>query len=204
MRTPTTHDHEAKLGKMAWLLGLYLLLLAYAVARYHWGKGLGWEHFPLHVQNKAVSWLSALSLALAVGPLAPRGGRSFWGGAGFWLAGGHVLLALLGFAGGYFGSWFTASGILGARQAWTLLLGAGAWLLLAAVFAATLSERWAARFPGWPRAARWALALVAAHSLLLGWPNWLDWRAWPLGLPPISMLACAAALYGLWPWPRRQ
>lgn len=194
---------------------LFVVFLAYAVARYVLFGPVAPEHIPLYVVNKAVALLALVlvGVSLVIGPLARldpdglpgwMGARRWIGFAGFGLALVHVLLTLPIFSPVHYAKFFAQpDGATGLTLSAGLSLLAGVLATAALAWQAGLSTRPAepAAHPpalhtltvlrrlGWT-----AVALVAAHCVFMGWAGWWPPAAWPGGLPPISLLAVVFAV----------
>ncbi len=199
---------------VTWLVAAFTFSLAYAVLRYNVFKGVGWQHLPLYIVNKAVS-LSAVVL-LASSYLVGRWIRvfhddpvkrlvlsKFLGLSGFWLAALHVLMSMLLLSPHYYEKFFRDEK-LNLTGELAMLFGAFSLMFLLIPVVSSLprmkqdlGELW------WRRSQRLgyvALTLNSGHLFAMGYRGWLDVSAWPGGLPPITMIAFFIGLLPLIAW----
>lgn len=181
-------------------LALFLLALTYATLRYQVGKGVPWADWPIYTVNKALG-VAVLGL-IAVGLIRVVARRITRLGEHFALAGqamvAHCVLSLALLQPAYFPKFF-AEGKLTGPASLALLSGVAA--LIAFRASRTQAQRWSLenrmRVAG-------AIAFTAGlHAALPGTGTWLAFEAWPLNLPPITLIAfivgiCTACL----PWLR--
>ena len=197
---------------------------AYAAIRYVVLGPVAAAQLPLYVTNKALSLASLLCLALAIvagrrtrrepseHPLHPRR----LGQAALAFATLHAVASLLLLRPSYFAAWFDERGLLLGRIEAAMLVGGVAWLLLLrlgrafrlAEFAnareretshrsqldAGDTARNAVQGKGFGTI---ILLLIAAHSALIGAHGWFEPARWHGGMPPITLLACVAAVLAL-------
>ncbi len=168
---------------------------AYAATRYVVFGDTPPAQLPLFVANKAVALAAVTLLGLSVAAAA-RPARRLHGLAGLTLSGLHALLSLPLLHPGYFPRFFAAD--VTAHPRLTAALEAS--LLTGAVALVTLLV--VARRPAAPerphlRAPAVALALVALHGALIGWPTFFAPASWPGGLPPVTLLATLVAAASL-------
>lgn len=186
--------------------------LGYAILRYHLAGDVAWAHFPVFIVNKATSLAAVILVACSylVGrvlrwhnddPVIRLVVIKFCGLGGFFLAGVHAFLSLCILRPAYFAKYFEADGRLNAVGETGMAVGVLALFLLMSPAITTLpmmpkaigGQRWKRS----QRVGYLALGLVALHLVVLGLAGWLRPGGWPAGLPPISLLACAAALVPL-------
>ncbi len=188
-----------------WVLGISL---SYAVLRYHIVGNVDWQHFPLFIFNKATSLAAVIFVAAAylVGKVIHWHDNDryirlvvikFCGLIGFFMAGIHSLFSLALLSPAYYSKYFAADGRLNLEGELALAVGVVALFFLMGPAITSL--------PMMPKALggiRWkrnqrlgyaALALIAIHLIALGLPGWLTPSKWEGSLPPISLIAFAAA-----------
>lgn len=175
--------------------GVLAASLAYAIVRYNVFGAVSYEHIPVYVANKALSFSSLVLLGLSrLTPDKPR--RKHLGLVGLGLALLHVLLSLLVLDPAYLPKHYVAGGRMQWNAELSMLAGS-----LSTIALLWLAYETATRplqqqpvgsslLPGLGRA---ALALVGVHTLLLGYGVWLDVGGWPAGMPPITMASFALA-----------
>ena len=193
--------------------------MAYAVVRYHVSGEVAWTHFPLFILNKATSLAAVIFVACSylIGRVIrwhndnPRRKLvvvKFCGLMGFSLAMIHAFFSVCVLTPAYFGKFFADDGRLNLVGELGLTFGViGLWALAIPAIATLPMMSKAIGGLRWKRSQRMGylcLSLVFAHMLVLGVNGWLTPATWPLGLPPISLWAAAAAalpLVAKWsPW----
>lgn len=181
-------------------VGLLALAVFYATLRYNVFKGVPWTDWPAYTFNKAIAVGSLLLLAAATFRLVRR--RSSiailmsWAGA---LALAHSLLSFALFNPGYFPRLFE-DGKLTFLAGLSITLGAGVMAVM---------ELGARRSAGWtPALQSKALAFTAfatgLHAALPALNSWIEPRAWPGGLPPLTLISFAIGLAALTAWKFRR
>ena len=192
-----------------WLALLLGIPLTYAVIRYHVFQGVGWEHFPLFIANKALSLSAVLFIATSylIGKTlkvyeGDFGKRliliKFCGLMGFSLAAIHAFMSMLLFSPHNYPKFFTEATRLNLTGELAMVFGVlSLWCLaipaitsLPFMYDAIGSDRWQRG----QRMGYLALALAAGHTLVMGLSGWLAPQGWPASLPPISMVAFIAAV----------
>ncbi|MBD3176840.1 MAG: hypothetical protein GF320_16800 [Armatimonadia bacterium] len=192
------------------LAAVFLAFLAYAIVRYNVFKEVPWEHLPLYVTNKALSWagLALLGLSLVVPrrpPTASEAPASVWYAvAGFCLVLLHVLISLILLTPHYYSKLFGDDGKLNLVGETSLLAGALALAgLVACQWIASAMGRGSPSMAG-RRVLReippLLVLLGGLHCGIMGYAGWLTPGAWPGGLPPITMLGAAAAALAVLGW----
>ncbi len=199
--------------KRCWLLGVWGLALAYAIVRYHLFGGVEWSHLPAYVMNKSVSlaaiaflccsyltgkWINAYPNDVS----RRRSLAKFLGLTGLYFAGVHILLTLALLSPLNYPKFFLADGgKMNLTGELAILFGALAISFLMFPAITTLPMMYEALGgERWQRAQRmgyWAVAMVAGHTLTMGWKGWLDPSGWHGGMPPITMLGFALAAAAL-------
>jgi len=195
-----------------WFFVVFGFSLAYAVIRYHLVGDVAWRHLPLFILNKATSLAAVVFVACSylIGKIIrwhddDKALRlvviKFCGLMGFFLAAGHAFLSLALLSPAYYGKYFDDGGRLNLQGEIAISVGVLALFFLLSPALTTLPMM-PRELGGW----RWkrsqrigyvALILVAVHMLALGLKGWLAPRGWNGGLPPISLLAFAAAVIPL-------
>jgi DMSO/TMAO reductase YedYZ heme-binding membrane subunit len=191
-----------------WFAAIFGAALAYAVARYHLSGEVAWTHFPLFIFNKAVSLAAVIFVASSylIGrvirwhnhdPKIKLVVIKFCGLMGFSFAMIHAFFSVSVLTPAYFAKYFGADGRLNLVGELGLAVGVVALWALAIPAIATLPMMpQAIGGIRWKRSQRMGylcLILVVAHMVVLGIKGWLTPAGWPLGLPPISLWAAAAA-----------
>ena len=183
--------------------GLMLACVIYAGVRYHAGKGVPLDQFPLFIVNKALSLFALLGYAAAH---ATNPARRLWPGLDYSLLNArspmlalatgslamHIILSLLLMRPEYFpvvfnGSVFSLSGGV------SLLAGSMGAVIVASIVHRCTAPHAARMSTALKRSASAALLLMGVHAGLLGWENWFG-AAWPAGMPPITLIAVLAVL----------
>jgi len=186
--------------------------VAYSIIRYHVAGDVAWRHFPLFILNKATSLAAVVFVACSylIGKVIrwyddDKALRlvviKFCGLMGFFLAAIHAFFSMPLLTPAYFGKYFDATGRLNLQGELGMAVGVIGLFLLASPAITTLPMMPKA-LGGW----RWkrtqrlgyvALIFVVIHLFTLGLKGWLAPKGWPVGLPPISLIAVVAALVPL-------
>lgn len=174
--------------------GVFAVSLAYAIVRYHVFADVPWEALPVFVTNKAISVASLVMLGMSR-IVVDKTRRKRIGLIGAALAGLHVLLSFVVLQPAYLAKLYGPTGTLTGNAELSMLVGAGAtillgWLLYATVLQPVEQQTAMSLVRGLGRA---VLILVAAHVAFIGWTGWLDLSHWPGRLPPITLLSAAIA-----------
>ncbi len=191
-----------------WFYVVFGSALAYSILRYHFSGEVAWTHFPLFILNKVTSLAAVIFIACSyligrvirwhnADPKIKLVVIKFCGLMGFSLAAIHAFFSLCILNPAYFAKFFDDDGRLNLVGELGLAVGVVALWALAMPAISTL--------PMMPKAIggiRWkrsqrmgylCLSLVLAHMVVFGLKGWLAPAKWPLGLPPISLWAAAAA-----------
>ncbi len=192
-----------------WFAAVFGVSVVYAIVRYHFAGDVAWRHFPLFILNKATS-LAAVGF-VACSYLVGKIFRwhdddkvlrlvviKFCGLMGFFMAAVHAFFSLCLLTPAYFGKYFDADGRLNLQGEVAMSVGILALIFLLAPAITTLpmmpkalgGKRWKRS----QRVGYLALILVVVHLVVLGVKGWLAPKGWPAGIPPISLIACLAAL----------
>lgn len=186
--------------------GLFILTVsfAYSIIRYNILKGVGWEHLPLFVSNKAISLSAVVFIALSYmfGSLArffPKifvsklDMRKFLGLFGFGLASIHILISLLIFSPQRYPNFFHEGGNLNLKGELSMLFGILAFCVFAIVAISSvpgiISPQDSKRWLSIQRFGYLGLILVFFHVLTMGMEGWLKPEGWPGNMLPISLVA---------------
>ncbi len=195
-----------------WFVVVFGGSLAYAVIRYHFAGDVAWQHFPLFILNKATSLAAVIFVACSYligkiirwhdhdGPLRLVVIK-FCGLMGFFLAAVHAFFSLALLSPAYYGKYFDGDGRLNLEGEIAIGVGVLALFFLLSPAVTTLpmmpkaigGRRWKRS----QRAGYVALALVVVHLFFLGIKGWLAPGDWHGGIPPVSLVAVAAALVPL-------
>ena len=191
-----------------WFLLLFGVPLSYAIFRYHVFSGVEWSHFPVYIANKACSLAAVVFIATSylIGKTLrvyddQPGKRllliKFCGLMGFSLAAIHAFMALLLFSPHYYPKFFHEAGKMNLTGELSMAFGVlSLWCLaitaitsLPFMYEAVGADRWRRG----QRMGYFSLALAGGHVLVMGFSGWLAPAGWPGSLPPISLVAFAAA-----------
>ncbi len=197
--------------RVAWILGIWVPCLIYAIVRYNVFKGVEWTHLPLYIVNKSAAIAGVILIALAyvigklfggtVGSEPVRAKAKFLGLSGFAMITVHVLMAMVLLSPANYDKFFAASGKLSLTGELTFLFGVLAYgcLLFPAIttlpymYDALGMRRWLqAQHMGYA-----TLALACGHTFCMGYKGWIDLSTWPGSMPPITLLGFLAALVPL-------
>jgi DMSO/TMAO reductase YedYZ heme-binding membrane subunit len=197
-----------------WLTGAFGFSLAYAIVRYNVFKGVGWEHLPLYIVNKAVSLSAVILLAASYllgkwirvfddDPMKRLVLAKFLGLSGFSLAALHVVMSMMLLTPDYYAKFF-GEGKMNLTGELTMLFGALSLMFLASPAVSSLprmrqdlGQRW------WRRSQRLgylALTLNSGHLFVMGYKGWIDTSTWPGGMPPITMIAFVIGILPMIAW----
>jgi DMSO/TMAO reductase YedYZ heme-binding membrane subunit len=203
-----------RVSRTLWVAAIIGAALAYAAVRYHVLKGVSWSHFPLYTGNKALALSSVVCIALSylIGktPGLPPPGRvrqlevvKFLGLAGFSMAAIHGAVSTVLLSPAYYEKFFMPDGRMNLTGELSMLFGVlSLWCLTIPAITSLPFMNEHLGPEKWRRMQRMgyaALALNCVHVFVMGFGGWLDFAAWPGGLPPITMLGfavSAAALLG--------
>lgn len=205
-------DHLWQPLTRKWFAVIFGTTLLYAILRYHIAKQVPWEHLPLFILNKAISFAAVVFVACSY--LIGRVFRwydhdlkrkrlliKFCGLAGFSLATIHVLFSVCLLNPAYFQKFYTTEARLNLVGELGLAFGIISLWALAIPAIST--------FPTMPKALggkRWkraqhmgylSLLLVVGHLFVFGVKGWLIPTTWPWYMPPISLLALVVAMVPL-------
>jgi len=199
--------------KARWFLGVWGASILYAIVRYNVFGDVPWIHLPAYIVNKsfAIAAIALVSLSYLTGkwikayPNDARSRRSlakFLGLSGFYFAGLHIVLSLLLFSPANYAKFFMEDGgKLNLTGEVTFLFGVLAigFLMFPAITTLPLMYE-ALGGERWQRAQRmgyWAIAMVAGHTLTMGYKGWLDPSGWHGGMPPITLWGFLLAVAAL-------
>jgi DMSO/TMAO reductase YedYZ heme-binding membrane subunit len=195
-----------------WFGVIFGVTLGYSIVRYFIAGDVAWSHFPLFILNKATSLAAVIfvSCSYLVGhvirwhndePRLKLVVIKFCGLMGFSLAAIHAFFSVCLLTPAYFAKYFADDGRLNLQGELGMAVGVVALWALAMPAIATLPMMpKAIGGKRWKRSQRMGylcLVLVVAHLTVLGLKGWLAPAHWPSGLPPISLLAAAAAVIPL-------
>jgi len=195
-----------------WFLAIFGVSVAYGILRYHLAGDVAWRHFPLFILNKvtALAAVGFVACSYLVGKVFRRHDHDkalrlvvikFCGLMGFFLAAIHAFMSVFLLTPAYFGKYFDDAGRLNLKGEAGMAVGILALFFLLSPAITTLPMMPKA-LGGW----RWkrtqrmgyaALLLVVVHLVFLGLQGWINVGGWTKGLPPISLVAVAAALVPL-------
>ena len=194
------------------LFVVFLLSLAYSVARYHIFEAVPSKDFALYVMNKCLG-LSAfvlLTLTFALGPVKSLGFdvpdpwlaiRKEIGIVTFAMVLAHVLCSMLIFgSGAYYAKFFVKGVGMSGIGSWSMLLGvlSFVWLWLYNISFKTLHEGDEKFLQLITSKGSLIVAglLSAGHVTVMGFAGWIQPENWAGGMPPITLVAFAVFLVG--------
>lgn len=186
----------------AWtiILGITAFSLIYSITRYHLFKGVSWQHFPLYILNKSISFTAILLLAISFlsryFQAFSRSRTNHWGVILGSMALGlviiHFLISALLMRETTFPLLFT-SNALNVRGEVGLLFGILAFISLLGIAIVHFlkktnrSPKIEKTFFQFLKCS--SLALTASHVLIIGYSNWIKPKEWPGYLVPISLIS---------------
>jgi len=195
-----------------WFAVVFGASLVYAIARYHLTGDVTWRHFPLFILNKLTSLAAVgfVACSYLVGKIFRWHDHDkalrlvvikFCGLMGFFMAAVHAFFSVCLLTPAYFAKYFDADGRLNLQGELGMSVGVVALFFLLSPAITTLpmmpkaigGKRWKRS----QRVGYLALILVVVHLVVLGVKGWLAPKGWPAGFPPISLIACIAALIPL-------
>lgn len=213
----TTQDHDKSERLFQgftnrWFILLFGVPLTYSIFRYHIVGVVDWEHFPLFIANKAISMSSVFFIATSylIGKTIKLYEDDFpkrlilikfCGLMGFSMASMHAFMAMLLFTPDYYAKFFHESGQMNLTGELSMLFGVlSLWCLTITAITSLPFMYDAVGADRWHRGQRmgyFSLLLVAGHLIVMGLHGWLAPSGWPAYLPPISLVACIAAMIPL-------
>ena len=211
---PSLHSPSRRPARIA--IVALAVSLAYAIVRYHFFKGVPWSQFPLFTINKAVAVASLVLAAAALRTGLRARANGFDAGDTRTLRrearGLGILAAIFGLWHGvvsvvlctpqYFPALFEPTGAFNAPFGAAIATGATVLgLLIRLCFADDETAVPVGRRSAWVIT---ALALVAIHTALIGYPSWLDTTKWPGKLPPITLISTLLAVLAIFAGSRRR
>ena len=172
---------------------LFSVLYGYAALRYHIGQDLEFDQF-FFVLNKAISWTAFVLLTTSILKdeiLAKLNlTRRSLGVTGYIFAVVHILLGLILLWENSYPK-FVSNGTLNALGWTVILIGLIAFILFSIPFVHVLKkEKQSKQY----KIAKWGVLVVLFHPFLIGWKGWFTPEAWPLYLPPITLLSVVYAI----------
>lgn len=191
---------------------IFLIIFAYAVLRYNVFKGVGIEHIPLYILNKALALVSVvlIGLSFAIGPLCrfwPKKFvsklylRKYFGLFGFGVASIHGLISLILFNPAYYPKFFAEGGKLTFEGELSMLFGVLAIFIFAVVSVTSLPsverEMHEKQWKFIQRIGYLAYVFVLLHITFMGYKGWFNPTDWPGGMYPITLLALVFILFVL-------
>lgn len=180
--------------------------LAYAIARYNVFGTVSVDQIPLYIVNKALSVASLVLLGLSR-VVQDKARRKWLGFVGLGGALVHAFMSLLVLQPAYLPKHFKPDHAMHWNAETSMLAGVVStvvlvWLAYVSTKRPVESQSNATSLV--PGMGRIALALVAVHTLLLGYLTWPELQKWPGGMPPITMLSFGMALVACLLPPRRR
>lgn len=181
----------------------------YSVLRYNIIKGVPWEHLPLFIGNKAISFAAVVLIMISYLPWPAcfqqkenaRNARKWIGVGGFFLACVHSLGSVMLLHPEHYGLFFNDNGTLNFTGELSMLAGLLGFFFFGSIAVLSLPGM-AARMglEPWRRARRlglYGLGAIGLHIFMRGYEGWLRPGGWPGYLPPISLLAFLGTLAAL-------
>lgn len=200
-----SRDREATTKTLWVAVPVLIVTTAYAIIRYSILGTIAWQHVPIFVFNKGVSWaaLAMICLSLSMGGLSRIAPgcfksnlwlRKYFGLAGVALASLHILMSFFILDPVYFPLFYLEdSGRMTGLAELTMLMGAVSWVLLLTLGVASLPtviDNMSRHY--WLRwqhlAGFWAGVLGGLH-VFYGYAGWIQPDTWSGGLPPITLLS---------------
>jgi hypothetical protein len=185
--------------------------IGYAVVRYHVVGAVPWKDSPFFILNKGISLAAFILLTcnFGFGPLRnvgvklPAGwleARKALGMTGFLLVLIHALMSFMLFSPTVYAKFFEANGTLTLFAGLSMLGGVLAFVVLWAYnlsFQTHLREDKAfIKFITSRTFLLWAMLLVAAHLVFMGYQGWMTPSGWQGGMPPVSLVAITFFVVG--------
>jgi voltage-gated potassium channel Kch len=179
--------------------------LAYAIARYNVFGTVSVDQIPLYIVNKALSVASLVLLGLSR-VVDDKARRKWLGFVGLGGALVHCFMSLLVLQPAYLPKHFKPDHAMQWNAETSMLAGLVStvvlvWLAWVSNQRPVETQRTTSLVPGLGRI---ALALVAVHTLLLGYTTWPELQKWPGGMPPITLLSFGVAVVTCLLPPRRR
>lgn len=171
------------------VLILFLIFYSYAALRYHVGKEMhGWKAFFV-VLNKAIAWLagSLLTLSLLKQTFWDRYNlkRRILGTTGYWFALVHILVSIVLLDPKFYPKFYSLGGI--GSMGWTYIaMGVLSILFFSVPLYASLKN--VPQSSKLYHFGRYGILMNLVHVFLIGFSGWLDFKAWPIYLPPITLI----------------
>lgn len=167
----------------------FLLFYGYAAIRYHFGANVPIDDW-YFILNKALAWTGFTLVALSIlktSTLAKRHlNRRGLGLTGISFAFIHAISVLVLFSEKHYSKLFTEHQI-NTQGYIALSLGVLSLLIFSIPLVAALkgypNEAW--QF----RVGKYGVLVSIFHPMIIGYSGWLTVGKWPLGMPPITLLA---------------
>lgn len=168
---------------------LFSALYAYAILRYHIGKGTPWNDW-FFIVNKAFAWTGFTLVTLSI--LSPELLRRFYlnrrnlGMSGFVFIVMHGISVLLLFDVHYYPKFYT-NGLINSLGWSSISIGVlSIGIFLFPMWAALQTKPSEHRFY---KLGKWGVAFSLFHPMIIGISGWFAPETWPYYLPPITLLA---------------
>ena len=207
------HEERKSGWKIAFIILLIVLLITfvYSILRYNVFKGVGIEHLPLYISNKALALAATIMIGLSflLGPLCRFSKRivpklylrKYIGLLGFGIAAIHGVISLLLFNPAYYQKFFAETGKLTLEGELSMLFGILAIFIFAAISITSIPSVESGLHPKqWKfiqRSGYLAYLLVLLHVLVMGFSGWFDASKWPGGMYPITLVAFSFIVFVL-------
>lgn len=191
-----------------WIFGLGISCLLYAVIRYHFFKGVSWEHFPLYIFNKAIS-LTAILMFLC--SLLTKFLIRFWSAFKFSntsmtlaisalaMAFIHGIISLILLRQEYYPALFGENGQFTFKGEIGLLLGVLVFAAMVTMGILSIVNKFNSGILIEKRIFKTlklaSVGLVGGHVFFLGIDSWETPLSWPGYLFPISLIAFLAVIF---------
>jgi hypothetical protein len=177
----------------------FLIFYGYAAIRYHIGANVPYEEW-FFILNKSFAWtgftLAALSILKAQTLKKWNLDRRGLGLAGITFAFIHAFSVLFLFSEEHYSKLYTVHAI-NIQGYVALSLGISSLLIfvfpLYAVVKSYPNEAWQFRL------GKYGVLISIFHPMIIGYSGWFTPDKWPLGLPPITLLAVLIGV-SVWGW----
>ena len=203
MRKEISEHYELSRYKRKWLISVLVISIFYSVLRYNVFKGVLFDHFPVYILNKVISFSGLVFIALSYVFSKSRWLRfddstlnvqfsKYMGLLGFSLSAIHVFLSLMILNAEYYPKLFKG-GMLNFKGELSMLMGVGCFFCFAVPAITTIPVMQDAMgISKWQQSQRigyLGLLLAVLHVFVMGFAGWLKVETWPGYLPPITLLS---------------
>lgn len=191
------------------IIASFILMMIYAVIRYHFGGGVPAEHIKDYIFNKALAFTAAntLGFAFLLGSLKRAGIKRFenWqpermklGKSGLWLASLHVFFSVRVLDPKLFKRIFTESGWLNAYGIIGIIFGSFALSIYFMInFLPGANFKRKDKFMQLMKSGKIfsiAMLMIFAHLIFIENAGWFDFAHWYFAMPPITLVSIVILL----------